>query len=440
MKKWLKRLGVVALVLVLIIGVVLALAWWTTNPPTGFLEPEADPEVVHRAPEAPILAGAAAVEVTPTSNLFLGGFGHARRATGVHDPLYARALALQVGDLRAVLVAVDVIGISAHHAGYVRRRLEGKLHPECLLVCATHDHSAPDTLGLWGSSPLSSGIDQAFLDRVLDGAARAAEKALEGLRPAVLRLSKTRAPDQGVSKNKRDPDVIDREVLVIAADEPSGKPIATTVVFACHPEVLFGGNTLVTADFPGVLLARLEKERGGTGVFLNGPLGGMVTPDVKAHTFDEMERVGNTLADGSIAAMSSSVVLERADMVWVHRSITVPVQNRLYIGLRKIGVFDRPFEGGGYIKSEVNALRLGPLVLATVPGEALPRVGFDVKPAAPFSAVLGLAGDELGYLIPEEAFADPSRYSYEKTVSPGPLATRLIERTVREAVARASAP
>ena len=45
-------------------------------------------------------------------------------------------------------------------------------------------------------------------------------------------------------------------------------------------------NTLVTADYPGVLLREIEKRRGGTGVFLNGPLGGMVTPDVQGHTFE----------------------------------------------------------------------------------------------------------------------------------------------------------
>lgn len=241
-----------------------------------------------------------------------------------------------------------------------------------------------------------------------------------------------------MSRNKRDPELIDRQLLLLAADGLDGKPIATAVNFACHPEVLYGENTLVTADFPGVLLHDLEATRDAPGVFLNGPLGGMVTPDVRAHTFEEMARMGHTLSASAIAALDSAVTLERADLVWVHREITVPVQNRGYIGLRKLGVLDRPFVEGGYVTSEVNALKLGPIVLATVPGEALPKVGFDVKPDAPFAAVIGLAGDELGYLIPEEAFADRERYSYEKTVSPGPLATELIRRAARECVARAT--
>jgi hypothetical protein len=437
MKGCLKRLAFLALAVVGVVAIALGLAWWTTNPPEGYsAKPEGD-EVMVAAPEGPISVGAAVVDITPAKLPYLGGFGHARRATGIHDPLYARALALQVGDEKVVLVAVDVIGVHAHHAARVRAKLALRVRPECLLVCATHDHSAPDTLGLWGGTWVTSGIDPAFLDQVIDGAARAAEKALDTLRPARLRLSKTTAPEH-VSRNKRDPDVIDRQVLVLAADDLAGNPIATAVVFACHPEVMFGENTLVTADFPGVLLKDLESKRGGTGIFLNGPLGGMVTPDVKAHVFEEMDRVGHALSATAIAALDSAVTLERAPLTWVHRPITVPVQNRGYIGLRKLGVFDRPFEPGGYVESEVNALALGPLVLATVPGEALPRLGFDVKPEAPFSAVLALAGDELGYLIPEDAFEDPRRYSYEKTVSPGPLATTLIRKASLECVARAS--
>src|SRR5207248_900405 len=99
-----------------------------------------------------------------------------------------------------------------HHAARVRERLARRLPPECVLVCATHDHSAPDTLGLWGPNLLSTGISPLFLEQVLDGATRAAGSALDALRPARLRLSRTRAPD-GVSKNKRDPDLIDREIL-----------------------------------------------------------------------------------------------------------------------------------------------------------------------------------------------------------------------------------
>ncbi len=441
MKKWLKRLGVFLLVLTGIVAAAIGIAIWTTTPPAGFVEKPEGELVVFSAPTDRVYVGVGAVDVTPKNlDVWLGGFGRARKATGVHDPLYARAICLQVGPQKVVLVAVDTIGLHAHHLAKVRERLSVRLRPECVLVCATHDHSAPDTLGLWGRTPISSGIVPENLAQVLDGASLAAERAVEGVRPANLRISKTRAPDR-VSKNNRDPDLIDRELLVLAADDAeTGKPLATAVVFACHPEVMFGKNTLITADFPGVLIRELEKRRGGTGVFLNGPLGGMVTPDVKAHTFEEMERVGVALADASLAAIDSAVLVQTADLTWVHRKITVPIQNRGFIGMRKVGVFDRPFIADGHLETEVNALKLGPLTLATVPGEALPRIGFDVKPDAPFSAVIGLAGDELGYLIPEDAFEDPKRYRYEKTVSPGPLATTLIRRMARDAVVNASSP
>jgi hypothetical protein len=430
--------------IVAVVALAIIYGWWTTTPPDA-LAPGPAPAGVTIAAAGSFSVGVATVDLTPgpDEHLYLAGFGLGRKATGVHDPISARAVAIGCGDARVVLVAVDLIGIHHHHAERVRRRLAPRVRSECVLVAATHDHSAPDTMGLWGSTPFSSGVDPRFLDRALDAAALAAERALDDLRPARLRVATGRAPDRGVSKNKRDPDTIDRDVLVLAADDlRAGKPIATTVVFACHPEVLMSANTLITADFPGVLRREVEAARGGTCVFLNGPLGGMVTPDVADHTFDEMERVGKTLARTALDALAAPGARDLAsgELVWVHRPIVVPIQNRRYLVARKLGVFDRPFEGKGYVESEVDALRLGrDLLVATVPGEALPRVGLDVKATlgAPNRAVLGLAGDELGYLIPEDAFPDPMRYPYEKTVSPGPLATTLVRGTAIQAAGEA---
>jgi hypothetical protein len=434
MRRWLRRILIIMGAILIIVAAAFGVAVVSTTPPEGLSPDPVPAPVTFHAPEGPVSVGAAAVEITPepATGLFLGGLGLNRRSTGVHDPLFARALVLERDGKRVALVVLDLIGLHQHHAERVRAKLAKRMDPTGVLVLATHDHSAPDTLGLWGRHPLSSGIDPAFLERALDGAARAVEKALDTCRPARLSLAVGTAPAAGVSKNKRDPELIDREVLVLAADDAKdGAPIATTVVFACHPEVLMGENTLITADFPGALLREVESRRGGTGIYLNGPLGGMVTPDVQERTWPEVERVGKAVAKVALDALATPRVLERADLAWVHQPLLVPVQNRRYIAGRRLGLLDRPFVEPGYVTSEVNVLRLGPLTLVGLPGEPLPRTGFAVKETldGPFRAVLGLAGDELGYLIPEDAFQDEKKYRYEKSVSPGPLATKLLRET-----------
>jgi hypothetical protein len=86
---------------------------------------------------------------------------------------------------------------------------------------------------------------------------------------------------------------------------------------------------------------------------------------------------------------------------------------------------------GGVVRSEVSLTRVGPLWLAGVPGELLPKLGLALKEAmraagALYPAVVGLANDELGYILPQEDYCYPDDpfspgAHYEETMSVGPL-------------------
>ena len=70
-----------------------------------------------------------------------------------------------------------------------------------------------------------------------------------------------------------------------------GRRIATVVNFAAHPETLWEFNTLLSPDYVGPLRARLESEVGGETVYLSGPLGAMLTPNVQADPKDVDGRI-----------------------------------------------------------------------------------------------------------------------------------------------------
>jgi len=70
---------------------------------------------------------------------------------------------------------------------------------------------------------------------------------------------------------------------------------------------------------------------------------------------------------------------------------------------------------------------LGPAQLIGLPGELLPRLGFELKAAlpGPGRVLIGLADDELGYILPDDEFVTPADYAnpglqYEESMSPGP--------------------
>jgi len=105
-----------------------------------------------------LTVGFSEVDVTPKlaedKPVFIAGFSHNRKATKVHDPIMARAVVLSDGKQKIALVCVDVVGLFNAMAQSVRKQLEGFTY---VCVSSTHNHEGPDTLGLWGKSPLVSG-------------------------------------------------------------------------------------------------------------------------------------------------------------------------------------------------------------------------------------------------------------------------------------------
>lgn len=399
------------------------------SPPDARAPDDVGAAQVRQASRGALEAGAAAAEVTPPAPAYMAGFKINKRHTEVNDPIMVRALALRRGDLTAVLVSCDLIGLHNYQVEEVRRRLRGVVAPEALLVAATHNHAGPDTLGMWGIPPLWSGLEEPVVERVLAGIVSAVETAVLRLQPVRARWGEGQAPPVGISRNRREPELIDRRIRVLALDGAGGAPIATLIHFACHPETLGSSNTIMSADFPGVLCREVEAARpGSVALFFNGALGGMVTVDRRQRTRAEMRRIGATLAELSLAALESATpVPPEPALAVARRPVRVPVQPRVFHLGAAMGVFGpRPFREG-YTESEVWGLRLGEAVLVSAFGEVLPKLGFelDALNAGDPAILIGLGNDELGYLIHEEDVSD-ERYDYELSVSPGPLASGVL--------------
>ena len=224
-------------------------------------------------------AGAAQSVITPELNghtVYLAGFGHNRIATGVHDDLYARCLALGTAKQTLVVCSVDLIGLFYDDVLTIRRAFQ-PMSPagSVLIVASTHTHAGPDTLGLYGPKPLESGIDRKYLDWVDQRIATTAADAVRAMQPARLELARDDHPLlarlQGVD---RPPIVKDPFLYVMSlVARSTGETIATVVNWSDHPEVLGRKNTEITADYPHWTRDNLEKKLGGTTLFFSGSIG-----------------------------------------------------------------------------------------------------------------------------------------------------------------------
>ncbi|MCF7855786.1 MAG: neutral/alkaline non-lysosomal ceramidase N-terminal domain-containing protein, partial [Candidatus Pacebacteria bacterium] len=91
--------------------------------------------------------GFAKTDITPRVGVELCGFGPFlnRHSTGIRDRLWARAMAVHVGDKQAVVIACDLVGVTKQTTGRVRDLLavSHALAPQDIMVCCSHTHSGP---------------------------------------------------------------------------------------------------------------------------------------------------------------------------------------------------------------------------------------------------------------------------------------------------------
>jgi hypothetical protein len=238
----------------------------------------------------------------------------------------------------------------------------------------------------------------------------------------------------GVAKNSRDPDILDEELTCLQFRQAeTEEPLATLLIFPCHPEVLWRDNVYVTSDYPGYLRRAVERATGAPCLFFPGALGGMMTPDVPAHSFMEAERMGTTLAEAALGALARAETVPVETLSHAAKVYDVPLTNILFKLARWLSLFPRDvITNNTSVTTEANRVTIGPVQLVTGPGEVLPKLGLRIKAqlhkaGALVAGFIGLANDELGYILPEEDFVYPGNpFSpgdhYEETMSVGPEA------------------
>ncbi len=353
--------------------------------------------------------GYAQTVITPSLDrpVYLAGFGRNRRAETVHDDLYARALAVSDGQTTLVLCALDLIGFFRPHVYDVIARVN---RPDVhIVIASTHTHHGPDTMGLWGPDWKTRGVDEVYFETVKTRIAQTISNALAALKPASVKWASVHVP--GVAKNARDPEIVDDELTLFQFLNTEHCPLITVYNFPCHPEVLWDGNPHITSDYVHYLREEVERQTGAPCIFFSAGLGGMMTPDVKDHSFSEAEAMGRMLAEAGLKALGA-ISIEQSALIHIQKKEIRPqLTNPLYKLAFWMEVLPDVREGG-CVTTEVNLIRIGGLWLATVPGELLPKLGLALKArlresGASVAGIIGLANDELGYILPAEDFKYP---------------------------------
>lgn len=388
-----------------------------------------------------ILAGADTRTITPRVDdparpVFLAGFQGDRRATGIESDLRVRTLALaEQGGRPFVLAVCDVIGLLRAETLEIRSAV-ADLGAD-VIVAATHTHSGPDTIGLWGPDDATRGVDDSHLSELAATVAASIRASVGALEPATLAAAVCEV--DGVIRNTRDPDVLDRQVGVLAVDRPGGGAIATLVNVGMHPEVLDGDSTLVSPDIAGATCLAIEGSRGGVAVWASGDLGGMQSPAEGPRTMEEMRRKSGVVATAALESLAHAGSPGEQRVRFRGAEVRLPLWNPRYRAGIAAGLLRGAVTDDGELVTEVGVLDLGVGRAAFWPGEVLPRLGMASKAAlrTPVPFLIGLANDELGYILPDADFVEPDDWEdpgdrYEESMSVGPRTGSLLDAAIAD--------
>ncbi len=397
-------------------------------------------------------AGIARVDITPDLPVEMGGYG-ARKglSEGVHDRIFARAIAFESSGNRLVMVSLDLVGLGdAYESLQTAVLKEFGLKPEELLLAWTHTHSGPSPgLNRERAHPNNISYTESLKLKLL----KVVREAFNGMTPAhtavgagsspvgasrrVLKADgSTRSGGASLARNPYGP--TDKEVLVLKVTKPDGTPIAAVFDYATHNTSMGARNMQISGDVLGVAQQFVEKILG---------------PNTLAPAF-----VG---AAGDINPWYAMLPSFNAEPGWIPETVLLGT----LLGEEVVHVF-REIGGlspGGEIRTAaatirlpgkkpqsleigkdpaltvpitISAARVGSAVLVAIPAGFATELGMAIKAASKYknTFVITECNGKVGYIPPEYQYNQGGYEVFSSNV--GPQAADLVVKAALELIYR----
>ncbi|QDU00206.1 neutral/alkaline non-lysosomal ceramidase N-terminal domain-containing protein [Gimesia aquarii] len=422
--------------------------------------------------------GVAQVDITPPIGFRKGGGYGEIVSTGIHDPLFAKAIVFRQGTTKVAIVMNDLLSVPRELSIQARKQASERtgIPLQNIIIAATHNHGSPE---YWGSlrdlahnaAMAKLGTDPKetvdYQANLVAAWVSTIEQSVKNLRPTQIELAIGR--QQSLAFNRRfhmqdgsvrfnpgagNPEIVrpagpvDEElpILLFRESTESRKAFASLSLFAMHTAV--AGGTEFSADFPAVIQSRLQKQFGQNfiSVFAEGTAGDINHIDIKNKNQLrgrlEVERIGNKLADTIIHAIRTSRSLDKPELAVKSETVFAPFEPigkaryneaihllrnqkslrvpflKLVAAWRDCHRYHHTLHYGDRKPLEVQAIRLDrDSAVVALPHEIFVEIGFAIKASSPFrnTIVISLANDVDYYIPTRRAFEEGS---YEVTTCP----------------------
>jgi neutral ceramidase len=423
---------------------------------------------VEKNAEGPLRIGADEVDITPPVGFRMAGYFDDRRATGMHDPLKAKAIVMDQNGERIALVFCDLVGVSLNVTRPARAQASQAtgIPVSHIVISCTHSHTGPlfdDVREHYGTVPK---LPFDYPGALISNLVQVITRANANLRPAELSAGLTKA--EGLTFNRRywmkngkvafnpgqlNPNIVrpagptDPTVgILLARDAQTHQPFAGATVFAMHADTV--GTTEFSADYPFYLQQTLRSAFGPDFIsaFGAGTCGDLnhinVNKKEDYRGYAVAERLGTAIGKAVLDAVPELQPIQKPSLAVASKTFEANLQKvtpeevadarskMSQLGDEKADFFmkvvavkrlDLAWKGRTR-PMEVQVFRFdSQTALVCLPCEIFIELGQAIRRASPFprTMVMSICNDRPSYVPTLKAFSEGSYEVTNSRVAPG---------------------
>ena len=294
MKKWLKIFLKVLAGIVLLLTIVLFFSissidttpYFETDYYKNTIEKFNQQISLKRISEGKLKAGFSRVNITPHivtgnedpkegifNNIKLAGFGDGKIAIGVHDSIFAKAIALEVENQMVILVGADLLMMPETIVEKIVEKLKNNkvnISRQQLFFGATHTHSSigncvPGYIG----KAFAGEFQPDLVEWLSEKFTQVIINAISDKRPATMASAYKHIPNLIRNRIIGETGRLNDKLSIVSIKQDDGKQAAIGV-FAAHATVIGSWNDQYSGDYPGYFQRSLESKGIDMALFFAG--------------------------------------------------------------------------------------------------------------------------------------------------------------------------
>jgi hypothetical protein len=174
----------------------------------------------------------------------------------------------------------------------------------------------------------------------------------------------------------------------------------------------------------------------------------MVTADNRGpegkdlRTWAECVRIGELLADEALRIADAAALQEDPKLFCAAKVISLPVDSAMMRVVMKSSPLGYATNDVSRVQTQLNLVNIGNAQMVTIPGEALPNIGYYLKRKmrGEHNLLFGLTNDAFGYMLTKVDWGSFKRYDYVSRTSLGEMTGEIYVEEALKMVNESPAP